>query len=124
VEERAGIQYELNVTGDLHPVADVEAALYFIAQEALNNALKHAQATAVIVQFLQEDNAVILSVTDNGRGFDLERVESSGGLGLTSLHERASQFHGKVEIQSAPGEGTKVHVCLPVVQPASKVAKR
>ncbi|MFZ0543952.1 MAG: ATP-binding protein [Candidatus Promineifilaceae bacterium] len=116
VEERAGIHYELNVSGDLHLTADVEAALYFIAQEALNNALKHSQATAVTVQFLQEENAITLTVADNGCGFDTEAVQSSGGLGLTSIHERAGQFHGTVEIESAPGEGTTVTVCLPVAQ--------
>lgn len=114
VEERAGIQYELVVDGELHLLSDVESALYFMAQEALNNSLKHARATAITVHLAQTEADVQLEVGDNGDGFVWETAVSAGGLGLSSLQERAKQYKGSVKFQTAPGEGTMVKVWLPI----------
>ncbi len=112
VEGRAGIQYRLDVQGDLSLPGRVEEALYHLAQEALNNALKHAGAAETAVALKQEGRLITLTVTDNGHGFDLEEARHKGGLGLTSMRERVDLFDGLLEIETAPGTGTTVRVCL------------
>ncbi len=111
VEQRAGIQTQL--TGKWPPALPtaVEENLYHFIEEALNNALKHAAATAVTVAFHQENDCLKLEIHDNGRGFDPAAIQS--GLGFTHLHERAAQLGGHLEIQSAPGTGTAVRATLP-----------
>jgi signal transduction histidine kinase len=113
VEERAGIEHELTVEGELHLSNDLESVLYAIVLESLNNALKHARATAVSVHFSQTSDRVGVSVRDNGRGFDLKTALLAGGLGLTSLQERVAQLNGTIEIQSSLGEGTNISVQIP-----------
>jgi signal transduction histidine kinase len=118
VEGRAGIQARLLVEGDIDLPMVVEAELYHIAQEALNNALKHATASAVVVRMsCQPASATIggtrlirLEVSDNGCGFDPDHASEHGGLGLISLRERAARLGGEVHIRSAPGQGTSVIV--------------
>lgn len=116
VEKRAGVQARLLVevgaqsVEPLHLPAPLEEGLYRIAQEALNNALKHAAANAVVVRIHAEDDCVQLEVTDNGKGFDVAAVRDQGGLGLVSMRERAERLGGVLTILSAPGEGTTVRV--------------
>jgi signal transduction histidine kinase len=114
VEGRARVQTQLQADALLDLPDRVEEALYHIAQEALNNALKHAGATAVIVSIEANAGQVELEVTDNGAGFDPRAAEGKGGLGLTSMRERVEQLGGTLAILSAPGEGTKVRVKLEV----------
>jgi signal transduction histidine kinase len=115
VEGRAGVKSQLIVEGDAKLPASLEDALYQIAQEALNNALKHAMATEVMVS-LNYVNAeqIVLRVGDNGRGFEPEAAADSGGMGLTSMRERAESLDGELTIQSAPGQGSTVEVRLPL----------
>ncbi|MCK6625313.1 MAG: GAF domain-containing protein [Anaerolineae bacterium] len=114
VERRAGVQTELQAETTLDLPRQVEEALYHIAQEALNNALKHAAATAVTVSIGASNGRIELEVTDNGAGFDLPTAEGKGGLGLTSMQERVEKMGGLLTILSTPGEGTKVKVSLEV----------
>ncbi|MFW6070123.1 MAG: ATP-binding protein [bacterium] len=117
VEGRAGVRTRLLLPAqEVTLPALVETALYRIAQEALNNALKHARATAVTVRLRQEEGAVALEVEDNGRGFDASAGESSG-LGLANMRERAEQLGGGVTIRSTPGEGTSVTARIPLPEP-------
>lgn len=112
VEHRVGIsaQLQANVTVDLLP--HVEECLYRITQEALNNALKHAAATAVLVQLHADENNISLSVTDDGVGFDPETVNLEGRLGLSSMRERTRRLSGIFEIESQDGLGTTVRVAI------------
>ncbi|MCB9419022.1 MAG: GAF domain-containing protein [Ardenticatenaceae bacterium] len=113
VEKRAGVDARL-LAENLPPLLPtVEETLYHIAQEALNNALKHADATAVTVQIAQEpDGAVRLVVTDNGRGFDPDAAMFQGGMGLANMRQRAESRGGTLEIVSSPGQGCTVTVRL------------
>jgi len=120
VEGRAGIEQKLVVNGSPVLTTEIEEALYHIAVEALNNALKHSQATAVSVSIAQTDSAVTLQVIDNGQGFDMEEAASSGGLGLTSMQERASMLNGTITIDSMRTQGTSVTAVLPVSQTVKK----
>jgi len=112
VEKRAGMDARLLTEGEIELAAPVEEALYRIAQEALNNALKHAAATSVTVRISPEDDRVTLGIVDNGKGFDPQDASAAGGLGLVSMRERAEKLDGTVTIVSAPGKGTSVQVCV------------
>src|ERR1700687_889439 len=96
--------------------AEVETALYRIAQEALTNVLKHAAAQAVSLVVQRESSGVHLTVEDDGRGFDndaLLQVPGAGkGLGLLDIRERAALLNGSVTLESRPGSGTAVHVTI------------
>lgn len=91
---------------------DKKEALYRIAQEALHNIVKHAQATAVILQLIQQDKAISLEIQDNGKGFE-PTASYPGHLGLHSMRERAAKVGATLNIKSSPGQGTRVQVCVP-----------
>jgi signal transduction histidine kinase len=91
--------------------AQREAAIYRVAQEALNNALRHSGASAICVSLSATRRRVVLEVTDHGRGFAAEGP--SGGLGLASMRERAAAAGGRLTVRSGPGEGTLVRLDLP-----------
>ncbi|HUT56853.1 MAG TPA: GAF domain-containing protein [Phycisphaerae bacterium] len=110
VEKRAGVDARLLVEGESQLPASAEEALYRIAQEALNNALKHAVPTRVTVRIQSADDRVTLEVVDDGVGFDPSAIADRGGMGLISIRERVEKIGGTVEILSKPGEGTSVRV--------------
>jgi len=114
VESRSGV--EARLYADELPLlpAKISVSLYRIAQEALNNALKHAQAETVTMHILFEENMLTLEVVDNGKGYDLEAVKDSGGMGLINMRERTEEIVGKLRIESKPGEGTKIVVRIEV----------
>jgi signal transduction histidine kinase len=112
VERRAGIQARMLVEGEVELAADQEEELYGIAQEALNNSLKHARASQVELSIRVTDESVALEVTDDGQGFDLAHVRYKGGLGLISMEERADEIGGQFSIHTAPGEGTTVRLSV------------
>jgi len=96
---------------------DAETTVFRIAQEAMNNIVRHAQAQHAIVSFAQRDGSVVLSVQDDGLGFDPARVHPNGhgdGLGLLGMKERAALLGGQFELVSRPGAGTSVRVSIPV----------
>ena len=111
VEQRANVEARQPTQGDVEDLPDeVEERLFHIAQEALNNALRHAAATEVIVRIEIEANEVLLSVEDNGSGFDLD--SDSAGMGLTTIQERTEAICGRMTVTSAPGQGTIVEVAV------------
>ena len=110
MEGRAGVGARLVVEHWEELPATIEVGLYRIAQEALNNALKHAAATAVTVHLNSDKDWIELQVVDNGQGFDPDTISESGGLGLVSMQERIRRLNGAFDIQSVPGEGTTVAV--------------
>jgi PAS domain S-box-containing protein len=112
VEKRSGVNARLIVENIDRLPEPIEAALYYIAQEALNNALKHAGATSVMVKLSGAQQHVRLEVIDNGRGFDRAGIADRGGLGLTSMRERAERLGGTLTLESTPGSGTRL--CLAV----------
>ena len=88
---------------------DVKITFYRIAQEAFNNIIKHADATAVHVGLQQKDNTVKLLISDNGRGYDPAKLPQDR-LGLRSFHERTEAIDGDLLIKTAPGDGTAITV--------------
>ena len=91
----------------------VENELLRILQEALNNVDKHARADNVTVTWDVVDGQFELTVTDDGRGFDLERGVRDSAYGLVGMRERADVIGAHIDIQSRPGDGTTVRVNVP-----------
>jgi signal transduction histidine kinase len=111
-------RYKLTVEADLgeEPALSLERkhTLYRIAQEALNNIVKHARASIVTVRLAEEDHEIRFEVRDNGRGFE-PAGPFPGHLGLHSMQERVTKVGGVLMIESVPGQGTRVDVRLPMV---------
>jgi two-component system sensor histidine kinase DevS len=88
--------------------------LFHITQEALANIAKHARARNVLMNLRRESSSVILSIQDNGRGFDATTVKAYTGHGLRNMQERARALDAQLRIDSTPGQGTLIEVKLPV----------
>lgn len=109
VEQRVGIQTYVYMNGDFETLPLlVQEELFFIAQEALNNALRHAHASEVQLRLVKQGQQVEMAVQDNGNGFD--RAVQSEGMGLRNMQVRAQMIDAKLEIKSFPGEGTRVQL--------------
>jgi signal transduction histidine kinase len=98
--------------------AEVELALYRMAQEALNNVVRHAQATSAMLTIQFEPNLVSIRITDNGCGFIMPEIPSDfaqhGHFGLLGLHERAELIGATLDIQSSSSHGTRIAIRLAV----------
>jgi signal transduction histidine kinase len=98
---------------------DVAAALYRVAQESLRNVERHAGAQAAHVSLVRADGMLVLEVADDGRGFSLRDAEARRpGMGIFAMRERVALVDGNVDIDTAPGRGTRVRACVPVATPA------
>jgi signal transduction histidine kinase len=97
---------------------ELETALFRIVQEAVNNVVRHARAGTVRIELWENDGHVVADVEDDGIGFDATRFtqprSGEAGLGLIGMQERASRFGGTIDVRSAPGEGTYLHIELPI----------
>ena len=114
VEARAGVHADLKVEGERRLPIGMEQELYRIAQEALNNIMKHARAQHVTLRLQFADGVVCLQVHDDGAGFDPHTARNAGGMGLRSFAARAAKIGGHVTLDSHPGQGTTVTVNVPV----------
>ena len=95
--------------------AAVEQAILRITQEALSNAARHADATAITLDLTPQEQIIALTISDNGQGFAPAQVETQHGFGLRSMQERVHELGGTFLIESAPGQGTRVQVSFPYV---------
>ena len=116
IERRSGIPIEVEAiprSDQLSP--DVEATLYRVAQEALSNAVRHGDPTAVRLRFETEDGVAALEITDDGAGFDAGAAARNGdGLGIFSMRERLALVNGVLELVSQPGKGTRLRASVPL----------
>jgi signal transduction histidine kinase len=86
-------------------------------QESLSNVARHAHASHVEVEIIFEDEAVVLSIRDDGVGFDIEQPNKPGGhLGLLNMKERARLAKGAFDVETTPGHGTHIRVEIPLIQ--------
>lgn len=112
---RTGLSIRLTVAPVDRLSADQALCLFRVVQEALHNVVKHAEASEVAVDLRTTPTAVLLTIQDNGRGFDVDRVLSTAaGLGLLGMRERVEQQRGTLTFTSAPGHGTTVTARLPI----------
>jgi two-component system NarL family sensor kinase len=93
---------------------DLQTLLFRVAQEALNNIAKHAQARSVLLRLVSRAGLIQLQVADDGRGCEPEAAMQSGGSGLGGMRERLRLYDGKLEMHSAPGEGTRLRAVVPM----------
>jgi signal transduction histidine kinase len=108
VEEKVGLETSFTVEGDGRLAPEIEEGLYRIAQEALNNALKHAHANRVSVYLHHNHQLITLKIVDDGVGFDPAGDQRRGGFGLRGMEERAARLGGELRVESDPGHGTCV----------------
>ena len=112
VERRIGLRADVKLDDLIDiPYNDV-VQLFYVTIEALNNVVKHASATQLTVQLVQENRDLRLQILDNGKGFDPSQTK--GGLGLRNIRERVTQLNGKLAIFSEPDNGTKLEVVIPL----------
>lgn len=108
---------DIEVTTQIQAVSlspRIEHAILRIAQEALSNAARHADATVVTLTLLPEEETITLTIVDNGQGFEPNLSEKGQhGMGLFTMQERVQELHGTFELKSAPGQGTHIRICLP-----------
>ena len=96
---------------------ELETALFRICQETMSNIARHAEATQVLVEVGVEGREIHLAIEDDGKGFDLETVARREGRphwGLLGITERAELLGGVATIDSSPGAGTRVEICIPI----------
>jgi two-component system NarL family sensor kinase len=103
----------MNMDENLDLSDRVQDGLYRIAQEALNNALKHAKANQITLNLSGTLSKVTLEISDDGLGFKPDEAVEGGGLGLDGIIERAEILKGDLEIDSWPGRGTKIRIEVP-----------
>jgi PAS domain S-box-containing protein len=96
----------------------IEINIYRLTQEAINNAIKYADSTHIIVQLSHSNSILSITIDDNGKGFDINAAEkkrnSESGMGLLFMKERIQYINGRVFINSIPGEGTRITFNIPI----------
>jgi signal transduction histidine kinase len=109
------VEIEFDETPEDAPIPmSTSIALYRIAQEALRNVTKHAPRAQVTMRLAVADDEIRLEIEDDGPGFDRAEARRRGaGMGLISIHERARLAGGRLEVDSAPGAGTRIRVAVP-----------
>jgi len=110
-ENRNDTRVQLATHNERRLSLDVEQAIYRVSQEALANVARHSHARRVDISLVYNGDSVQLSLADDGCGFDAS--VKSQGMGLRSIRERVSSIHGTVQVQSAPGHGTRILVQVP-----------
>jgi PAS domain S-box-containing protein len=117
VERRGGMETHLAAElGTTMLPAPLEEELYRIAEEALNNSLKHAGATTINVHICATEDQVELEVTDNGYGFETGEISDKAGMGLINMQKRAEALGGSLSVSSTPGKGTTVKAVVNVAE--------
>lgn len=112
VEKRTGMEVSLSVEGEINLDLETELELYRLIQEALNNTLKHAKASSVKLKIQSQPEITYIDIEDDGCGFDLQEGSQSGGMGLSTMRERAAALGGELIISSRPERGTRVRIII------------
>jgi signal transduction histidine kinase len=113
---------QVNVQADRLPQSmpkEVALGIYRVAQEALRNVARHAKASTVELSLALSEGGLLLTITDNGRGFDPGAPARRPSVGHASMRERIRSLGGKLDIQSTPGMGSTVVAWVPIPKPPS-----
>lgn len=113
---RLNIQFETFGLAEAYLPSDVEYALYRVVQEAVQNIVKHAQATAITLQLIWHSGELTLVVEDNGVGFDPAVPGVGAGIGLHNMASRIAYLGGELLVDSSPGRGTTLTAVVPLAQ--------
>lgn len=112
-ETTGNLQVVLSLQGTNRLAKQKAEEVYYIVRELLTNALKHSQATELYIQSFIEEEVLLLTVEDNGVGFDLQ--QRAKGIGLTNIEARAHKIHAQVDVESSPGNGASFFFRIPIV---------
>ncbi|MDD2920874.1 MAG: ATP-binding protein, partial [Anaerolineales bacterium] len=122
--QKVSVNIDEQVTAQLE--MGKQGVIFYIIEEAVNNARKHAAAEAIAVRLREiEKGVALLEIIDNGAGFDIKAMtqeylkRASSSLGMVNLRERAEMVNGILQMDSAPGQGTKVRVYIPLTEEAA-----
>ncbi len=107
VTGRTRMKVSVEIEGDLDIPGDVQTAYYYIAQEALNNIVKHSRASQVQIRLIRTPDTITLHIADDGRGFEANQVTPTS-LGLGIMRERAGAIGASLDVDSRPGQGTRI----------------
>jgi signal transduction histidine kinase len=113
--EYTGLRIALEMAGEVTVPHELEPELYRIIQEGLNNSAKHAGATEAAIVIRDGSGCLIITINDNGKGFDPAALAATPRLGLRQMKERVEKRHGSFAIDSAPGRGTAITIRFPLI---------
>jgi signal transduction histidine kinase len=114
IAERGGIKLKIRIDKGMDKVPpDAAYCIYRVAQEGLENVVRHSDASQAILRLVHSDGHLKLTIQDDGRGFDPQSVDDSERFGLRGMSERADMLGGKLIVDSVPGKGTTIHLVLP-----------
>ncbi len=103
----------LKVKGESRTLCqEKELLIYRIAQEAISNAVRHAEATCINILIVYEQSSFTISISDNGLGFDPKVTSGMDGIGFLNMHQRAKILHGKIDLASVPNKGTTITLII------------
>jgi two-component system NarL family sensor kinase len=94
--------------------ANIEAVLYRVIQECVNNVIKHSKATHLAISLIKDDNGISISIEDNGIGFNVADQENQNGIGLKNIQSRIQFLKGQLDIDSRTGNGTFIAIHVPL----------
>jgi len=115
--EHTGLKISLDFKGDFESLnTTIKTYIFRIAQEALNNIVKHAGATSVEIALERKKEEVLFMIRDNGRGFNLKEISAGTGHGMNNMRERVNLLKGGIEIDSHENKGTQILIYIPVFQ--------
>jgi signal transduction histidine kinase len=102
-----GIRCIVNIEGNSRSIAaETEVLIYRIVQELLHNIIKHARASEITITLVYTNDQFTIRIADNGVGFDVNKVRTTGGIGFINMYQRADLMKGRLDIQSAVGKGS------------------
>jgi two-component system sensor histidine kinase UhpB len=114
-QQRGGIECDLELPdADLNLDSDRATTVFRLVQEALTNVARHAGATHVAISLAKDTDRLVLDVQDNGRGIRPQEITASTSLGLVGMRERVNRWGGRFEIAGSEGQGTRLHVEVPL----------
>jgi signal transduction histidine kinase len=114
---RGDFSAQVNISPDLPEITpDIEQSIYRVAQETLENIIRHANAKKVEINLEHDNQSLMLSISDDGLGFDPNNLENTDKLGIQGMRERAEILRGDLTILSAPRNGTTIHLSIPLLR--------
>lgn len=115
--EHTGLQISLDFKGDFESLnKTIKTYIFRIAQEALNNIVKHARANQVELVLIRQKEEVLFKIRDDGKGFNLKEIKSGTGHGMNNMRERVNLLNGSIEIDSHMNKGTQIAINIPLFQ--------
>lgn len=115
--EHTGLKISLDFKGDFESLnKTIKTYIFRIAQEALNNIVKHARANRVELVLIRQREEVLFQIRDDGKGFNLREIRSGSGHGMNNMRERVNLLKGSIEIDSHENKGTQITINIPLFQ--------